>query len=234
MARVRGVTASNSRSRSSVQRPLRKSIGTSTGRAPEHAQRAGVVGPGGRGDDDLVALARDQLHDGLDRLHAARGDEEILGSKARPKLRCVIAGQRLAQFGNAALPGVEGLAVEQRFRRGPREGLGCRLVSLARPQRNDARHGEAIHGGLDDAAVGLVAGLRGDGGEKLIGVSCAPLSQKRTRVSSTRASACMAALRQAEVLAFSASRISASSSSDFGRAGGRRRRLRLLHAVRRP
>ena len=142
------------------------------------AQHAGIIWPGGRGDDDLVIITGDQLHDGLDRVHAARGDEEILRVEGAAEIARMIARQRLAQLGNAALPGIECLAIQQRFRRGSCEGLGRGLVALARPQRNDARHGEAIHGGLDDAAIGFVAGLRSEGGEKRVRSHAQTLSKR--------------------------------------------------------
>jgi len=78
------------------------------------------------------------------------------------KLVKLIAGKRLAKFRNAALPGVEGFALQQAVDDWAAEALGRRNIAFARPQRNDAGLGEAIHGGLDDAAVRLLARLAGN------------------------------------------------------------------------
>ena len=88
----------------------------------------------------------------------------------------------------------------------------------------------AIHGGLDDAAVGLVTGLRRDRGEKLSGCHRHVLSQNEARVSSTRASH----LHCRKRLLLLNQGVADLGQQLFRLAGGgrRRRRFRLLHAVR--
>ena len=79
MALVRGVT--RGKQTVEVERPC------AVGKIHRHfhghralqAQGPGIVGPGGRGDDDLIAVCRNHLDGVLDRLHAATSDEEVLG-----------------------------------------------------------------------------------------------------------------------------------------------------------
>ena len=64
----------------------------------------------------------------------------------------VIARQRLAQFGNAALPGVEGLAGSKAAHRGACDELRRRQVALACPERDQAGAAAAVvHDGFDAA-----------------------------------------------------------------------------------
>jgi hypothetical protein len=91
----------------------------------------------------------------LNGLHAAAGDKEIFKAEIPAVVAGVIAGERLAQFRNATLPGVEGLAFDQAFRGRFAEFLRRWKVSLAGPERDNSRPAETIHGGFDDAAVGF-------------------------------------------------------------------------------
>ncbi len=65
------------------------------------------------------------------------GDDEFVRRKVHAEMAAVVAGKRLAQFRNAALPGVEGLASgEASHRRGIGDEVGRRQVALARPERD--------------------------------------------------------------------------------------------------
>ena len=152
-ARVRGVTAAASRSRSSVQPSLPNDIGTSTGARADDAGRGRGIRPGRRRDHDLVARACDHREHDLDRLHAGAGDVELLRRERPAVERRVIARERLAQFRNAALPGVEGLAGRKRARRGLADEGGRRQIALADPQRDQPVAPAAVIRDLDDAAL---------------------------------------------------------------------------------
>ena len=68
---------------------------------------------------------------------------------------------RLAQIGNAALPGVEGLAVGQRPFGGAGYKIGRRQVAFADPERDQAGLEPAVIDDLDDAAQKIVAAVKG-------------------------------------------------------------------------
>ena len=74
--------------------------------------------------------------------------------------RRVIARERLAQFGNAALPGVEGLAGRERARRRLADEGRRRQIALAGPQRDHAAAPAAVVHRLDDAALGRARAAR--------------------------------------------------------------------------
>ena len=97
------------------------------------------LAPGGRADDFEIA-ARDFHTRGrdFDRVHSPDGDEKGLGRKRAPARRGPVdprhvVRDRLTQLGDAALPGVEGLAtVERRLGRFVNEWRG-RQITLAHP-----------------------------------------------------------------------------------------------------
>src|SRR5690606_30580106 len=103
-----------------------------------YRRRRVEVRPGRREIDDLVARARDRIERKLDRLHAGDGDDELLSLEGLAEVPPVIARQRLAQLGNAALPGVEGLACLQRLRCCGGDEAGRRQIALTRPERQQA------------------------------------------------------------------------------------------------
>ena len=113
-------------------------IGTPTGRAPAMVIAPAKFGQAGRRDQHLVAVAREHAEGDLHRRHAAGGDEEALGIERLAVDPLVVAGDGLAQFGDAALIGVEGLALRQRLRRRLADEGRRRQVALADPERDDA------------------------------------------------------------------------------------------------
>ena len=125
-------------------------------------ERADEIGPRRRRDQRLVAWAGNEPGRDLDCVHAADGDEEILGRESAASGRRAVdvghvGGDRRAELGHAALVGVECLAAVER-------GLGRladerrrRQVALADPQRNEPLPAAAVIEHLDDAARGDVA-----------------------------------------------------------------------------
>src|SRR5215813_2347014 len=108
-ARARGPAARSSQSRSRLQPALPRLMGTSTGCAPitpAAAAAFGQVGVGISTSSPAPAVIASAI---LDRLHARTGDEEFVGRELAAVEPRVIAREGLAQFGDAALPGVEGL-----------------------------------------------------------------------------------------------------------------------------
>ena len=69
----------------------------------------------GLGTNDLVALTGDRLDHRLHGLHAGSGDEEVLRIERLAVKPGMIVRERLAQSRQAALIGVEGLAVLERL-----------------------------------------------------------------------------------------------------------------------
>ena len=125
------------------------------------SQGTSVIGPGRRRDDDLVAVAGNHLDGVLDGLHATTGDQKVFGIEAAPEVTAVIAGQCLAQIGNAALPGVKCFTLRQAFHHGCAKRLWGGQITLTRPEGDDILAGHAVHGDVDDATVGLDLGRAG-------------------------------------------------------------------------
>ncbi len=124
-----------------------------------HAGGCGEVRPGRRQIDDLVAIAGDSVERQLDGMHARAGDDEFLLGEALAEMPDVIAGERLPQFGDAFLPGIEGLAAGQRPGSGIGDEGGRRQVALAGPERDHAvAVAAAVHDG-DNAAFRRGTGL---------------------------------------------------------------------------
>ena len=168
MAVVRSLTLAKSRSRSSVQPALPSVIGTATGVAPVTPMAAVRFGHSGVRNDHLVAVAGDHAHGGLDRLHAAAGDEEAL-RRERPAVGAlVIAGERGAQLRNAALVGVEGLAGGERAGRCGSDEFRRRQVALADPQRDQPVAPAAVVEYFDNAAFRRVASFAAQSGNKIV------------------------------------------------------------------
>ena len=94
----------------------------------------GIVRPGRRRDQHIIAVCRNHLDCILDGLHAATGDKEILGAEGAAIVAGVIIGERLAQFRNATLPGVEGFALQQAFHHGSAE-FAAASAGFLRPTR---------------------------------------------------------------------------------------------------
>ena len=121
--------------------------------------RAGDAGggcrirPGRRRDDHLVAFARGHGERDLDRLHAGAGDEEFLGREVAAVEARVIAGQRVAQFRDAALPRIERLTGGERLRGGLGDEGGRGEIAFARPKPHDAVASATVIHRLDDAAL---------------------------------------------------------------------------------
>ena len=84
-------------------------------RRPMAAAKFGQAGVGTITSSPAPAIMRTAIWIGV---HAAMGDEEALGRERLAEEAGVIARERLAQIGNAALLGVEGLAGRERARRG--------------------------------------------------------------------------------------------------------------------
>ena len=120
-------------------------------------QRADEIGPGWRRDQRLVASADDEPGRDLDRMHAADGDEEVLGREGAAAWgRAIdlrhVRRDRLAQLRDAVLPSIKRLAaVERGLRRLADERRG-RQVALANPQGNKPLPAAAVIEDLDDAA----------------------------------------------------------------------------------
>ena len=175
IARVAGPIAAASRSRSSVQRVPSKSSGTSTGVAPPMPTAPAKFGQAGRRHDHLVAGAGGRGDGDLDRLHAAAGDEEALRREFAAELALVIAGERGAKLGDAALIGVEGLAGSERAVRSRRQmNCGRRKIALACPERDQAGAAAAVVEDFDDARFRRFAGLAPQRGKSRSDSSAAP------------------------------------------------------------
>ena len=121
MARVRGVIAASSRSRSSVQ-PRRRRIHAAPRRAgaartPIAATKFGQAGVGTMTSSPAPATMRMPI---WTRLHAATGRRRSARASKGGRRARVIARERLAQLRDAALPGVEGLARREATRPPPR------------------------------------------------------------------------------------------------------------------
>jgi hypothetical protein len=71
-----------------------------------------------------------------------------------------VARQRLAQFRDALLPGVEGFAGEQGLGSRTGDKIGCCQISLADPERDQAVAAPRVLEYRDDAARRRVASLR--------------------------------------------------------------------------
>ena len=110
------------------------------------------VRPAGRQIDHLVAGGGQRLDSKRDRLHARCRDIEMLDRQIDGEMALIVAGKRLAKLGNAALPGVEGLAAEQSFACGAIDEVGCRQITFARPERQQTVTTTRIVDNLDDTA----------------------------------------------------------------------------------
>ena len=151
-ARVRGVIACSSRSKSRCQPFASIDHRHADGPGAGNGDRAGEIRPGRGRDQHLVAVAGEHAEGDLHRRHAAGGDEEALGVERLAVDPLVVAGDGLAQFGDAALIGVEGLALRQRLRRRLADEGRRRQVALADPERDDAGLEPTVAEHVDDAA----------------------------------------------------------------------------------
>ncbi len=137
-----------------IQRP------PAVGKGQRHGHGAGAaefdggndIGPGRRQIDHLVAGLGQRLHRQHDRLHAGAGHVEMLGREFHAEMAGVITRQRGAQLGNAALPGVEGLAGQKRFARGTVDEIGARQIPLTGPERQEPLAAAGVVDDLDNAA----------------------------------------------------------------------------------
>ena len=174
-------------------------IGTMTGFAPITPVAAAAFGQAGVGIMTSVAGAACHRERGLDRLHARAGDVEFVRIECASVKARVIARERVAQFRQAALPGVECLARRECARGFLRNEIRRRQVAFAGPQPHDAAAAAAVIHGLDDAAFGRLARVGAQVGD-----------QGRCGMSSLRGGG------QAIISLCSRSRISSSSTSCRG------------------
>ena len=126
-------------------------------RAPASVTAPAKFGQAGEGISASSPGADRQARGDFERVHAADGDEEALGREfAAARRRAVdarhVARDRLAQLGDAALMGVEGLAAVERGLGRVDDEARRRPVALADPQRDQALPAAAIVEHFDDAA----------------------------------------------------------------------------------
>ena len=106
------------------------------------------VGPDRHDRDDFVAGADQRLHRQHQRAHARRRDRDAAALDRRMQ-RAHVAGERLAQLGEAEVVRIEGLAFGDRARRRVADELRRRFVALAEPERE---HVAAAHRRVRDLA----------------------------------------------------------------------------------
>ena len=86
----------------------------------------------------------------------------MLDRKPDAEMSGVIIRKRLAKLGNAALPGVEGLAGGKRIHRRPVDEIGRRQVAFTHPERQQAFAATGIVDDFNDPAFGRRQGARAE------------------------------------------------------------------------
>ena len=122
------------------------------------------IRPGRSRHDHLVSRPGYDPHRHLEGMHPTDRDVEALGIERSSEQAARVPGDRLPQLGDAALPGVEGLAGGERTRRRIRDEGRGRPVPLADPERDQPLPPAPVIGDLHDPALGHAGGLRPDSG----------------------------------------------------------------------
>jgi hypothetical protein len=106
------------------------------------------IRPDRRHRHDLIAGVDQRLHRQHQRVDAARSDGDAVAGDLAVQTAHVV-GHRIAQFGQAEIVGIEGLALLQRFDRGLADEVGRDFVAFAEPE---GQHVAASHAGVGDFA----------------------------------------------------------------------------------
>jgi hypothetical protein len=134
--------------------------GDTDGTGPGDLDRPREVRPRRGRDQNFVAGPRDHPDRHHDRRHAAGRHEKALRIGRKAVDPADVPGNRLAEFGKAALVGVEGLPRSKRSRRRLADERRRRHVAFADPERDQPLAAATIVEHVDNAARRRVRGFR--------------------------------------------------------------------------